>query len=281
MTKIKIAYSPDTDDAFMMEGLIQKTIHWDNFDFEFIRDDIQVLNQKAAKATYDVTAISLAAYPSLEEQYILLDIGASIGDVFGPAIVVSPDSDIKTLADLEGKTIAVPGLQTSAFFSASMLLPSFKAVPMYFADMDEAVKKRVVDAAVLIHELQICTAENNLRKISDLGVLWHDKFGLPLPLGGNAIKRSLPEGCRSKLVKMLKDSIEYGLQNRQETLKTAVESSTKGLTLNMQQADKYIDMYVNERTLGMQHDVIEALEIMYTNAAQLKLCAPLKRGLFL
>lgn len=278
--KISIAYSPDTDDAFMMEALVQKKIPWDDFDFKFIRDDIQKLNQEATQELYDITAISLAAYPSLEDKYILLDVGSSIGDAFGPAIVVRPESPIKSIEDLKGKRIAVPGAQTSAFFAASILLPEFEAVPMYFGDMSDAVLNQQVDAAILIHEMQICTLENNLRKISDLGILWDKRFSLPLPLGGNAIKRSLTSETRQKLIQKLKESIEYGLANREETLKVAVDNSVKGMALDMQQANKYIDMYVNERTLSMQEDVVSALEIMYTQAAELELCKPLKHGLF-
>ena len=279
MTKkkqISIAFSPDTDDAFMVHALRAGLLTSDEYELSFTAADIQQLNRAAVDGTYDVTAISIAAYPHLTSQYLLMPIGASIGDDFGPAIIVSPDSPLTKPADLAGRRVAVPGLQTSAFFAARGLIGDFTAVPMSFLDISDAVLSGEVDAGILIHELQLNCEQRGLKKIGDLGLMWSERFQLPLPLGANAIKRDLGDKVIADITSLMRRSIEVGLANRQETLLEAMKSSQADL--DEAHGDKYISMYVNRRSLALQADVREAITRLFTIGQDAGLCAPVDLG---
>jgi len=269
--KIQLAYSPDSDDAFMIYALKEKFVSSDKCEFEFFVDDIQKLNEKALENAYDITAISVAAYPSLQENYFLMPIGASIGRDFGPAIILKPDSSIQSLADLEKKKIAVPGMQTSAFFAASTLFPEFTPVPMHFLEIEGAVLAGKVDAGIVIHELQLNCEERGFRKLGNLGSLWFERFGLPLPLGGIAIKRSLGLEAVLEITDLYKKSIVWGLGNREKVLELASQQAVAGLSGAL--ADRYIDMYVNEDTLKLSDQVVESIKLLLSTASQKKLCS--------
>jgi len=260
--KISIAYSPDTDDAFMVLALREKNVDWDDFDFEFFIADIQELNDAAKNQRYDITAISVGAYPLIKEDYLLMPIGASIGDQFGPAVVVKPGSDFK-ISDLRGRRIAVPGLTTTAHIAAQSLFGPFEAIPMHFMEIRDAVLNKKVDAGILIHELQMDPNTAGLQKLGDLGSMWYTKHNLPLPLGANAIKRNFGQDTIQKLSDIYLRSIEFGLKNRRETIRSAVTSAIAKGSLDLEKGDKYISMYVNERSLRFHDDVIRGIQLIY------------------
>lgn len=272
---ISLAYSPDTDDAFMVYALREGLIDAGSYDFDFTSTDIQTLNQAAKEGMYDITAISVAAYPDISDTYELMPVGASIGDDFGPVIVVANTSSLQTLRDLAGKKIAVPGLQTSAFFAASLLLADFTAVALPFHDIGPAVKSGAVDAGILIHELQLNYAEHGFRRLADLGSLWHERFNLPLPLGANAIRRSLGPTHITALNALYQNSIKWGLANREFTVRAASARAFQGLGDRM--ADRYISMYVNENSLDLNANVRLAIDTLLGLASKKGLCRPLTK----
>lgn len=270
--KITLAYSPDTDDAFMAYAMQNNLIDTSPYSFEYTSDDIQILNEAARNGVYDVTAISIAAYPSLQKDYLLMPIGASIGDRFGPALITAPHNGIYTPADLSGKRIAVPGLNTSAFFAARALIGDFEAVPVYFKNIEPMVMSGEVDAGILIHELQLDDLTTPFNRIGDLGSLWFTKFQLPLPLGANAIRRDLGTETINRVTAIMRDSIEYGLKNRAETLQAALTST--GAPVNTTSGDRYISMYVNDHSLAHSDEVKAAIKIMFNAGAASGMCPP-------
>jgi 1,4-dihydroxy-6-naphthoate synthase len=272
--KISIAYSPDTDDAFMVLALREKRVDWENFEFTFTVGDIQELNQAARDSVYDITAISVGAYPGIRDQYLMMPVGASIGDEFGPAVVTSPGSSLQ-IDDLRGKRVAVPGLNTSAHIAAQALFGPFTAVPMYFMTIRDAVMSGDVDAGILIHELQLNPESAGLRKITDLGRLWHDRFQLPLPLGANAIKRNLGSETIERLSRLYRRSVEVGLENRAETVARAVSLAAAKDSMDEVQGDRYISMYVNHRSLEFQSDVLSGIRTLFDQGAQKGLFEPI------
>jgi len=269
---ISIAYSPDTDDAFMVEAMRAGRIDTRGYTFTYRAADIQELNEAAGSGTYDVTAISIAAYPSLAKDYLLMPIGASIGDEFGPAVVTRPDSPVMDVSELAGRRIAVPGLATSAYFAATGLIGAFTAVPMHFMKIGPAVLAGDVDAGILIHELQLNCGERGLLKLADLGRLWGSRFNLPLPLGANAIKRDLGAAVIADVTSIMRQSIEVGLATRDETLKSALKHS--GADLDLSLGDQYISMYVNDRSLGFKSDVRRAVTTLFSLGSAAGLCPP-------
>ena len=271
--KISLAFSPDTDDQFMVQALRERKLDWGPYEFEFIVGDIQELNEAARHGKYDITAISMAAYPDLRDEYLLMPVGSSIGDGFGPAVVTRPGGILDLAGPgLAGKRVAVPGLRTSAFLAARVLLGEFEAVPMYFMDIAPAVREGRVDAGILIHEMQIDCETHGLIKAADLGALWFGRFGLPIPLGGNAIRRGLGEEHVTALTRLFRDSITTGLAARQETLKGAISTAVAKLDENL--GDRYISMYVNHRSLGLQDDVMEGLDRLLGEGSRLGLYEP-------
>jgi 1,4-dihydroxy-6-naphthoate synthase len=240
---LSLAHSPDSDDAFMFYGLATRKLATGHLTFTHTLDDIETLNQKALQGVYDITAISFHAYPYLADRYLLLPSGASFGDRYGPMVVTRP-----ALAgqSLEGKRIAVPGKMTTAYLALRLYEPNFEAVFTPFDRILEVVAHGNVDAGVLIHEGQLTYSVNGLKKVVDLGEWWHQKTGLPLPLGGNVIRRSLDGDTLRAAAKLLKESTEYSLQHRDEALNYAAQFS-RGLDLSM--ADRFVAMYVNEWTL--------------------------------
>lgn len=266
---IHIAYSPDTDDAFMMWALREHRIDWGPFVFQFTTDDIQVLNQKAQDGIYEITAISVAAFPLISGHYIMMPIGGSVARRMGPAVIINSASPLKSIQDLLGKSVAVPGLQTSAALAASVLLPRFTPVPMPFDRIAAAVTTGAVDAGILIHELQLDPQASGFHVLGHLGDLWKDKYGLPLPLGTNAIKRTLGPECIAALTDLLRQSVEYGLTNRKEAIEFA---RLRAQTLsNTEEAGRYIEQFVNADSLAIQTDLKQAIEQMFRDGTNKKL----------
>lgn len=242
--EIKLAHSPDSDDAFMFYALATNKIHTPGYKYTHVLSDIQSLNEAALTETYDVTAVSFAAYPSLRDKYILLDCGASFGEGYGP-IVVSAKPFKKE--EIKGKRIAVPGLKTTAYLSLKLFEPDFEAVVMPFDKILDAVQNEVVEAGLLIHEGQLLFPQLGLHKVLDLGVWWQEQTNLPLPLGGNAVRKSLGPDLGRQIAKTIKDSVEYGLEHREDALKYAMQFARD---METELADQFVGMYVNKWTLG-------------------------------
>ena len=245
MRTIRVAHSPDSDDAFMYFGIASGAVRAEGIVFEQGLLDIESANQAARQGRHDVTAISAAAYPYLADQYLLLDSGASMGDGYGPVVVVPEASPVRTLSELSGRTVAVPGLRTSAALALALDLPRYTPVPMDFKAVGAAAKRGEVDAALLIHEGQLTAAAEGLRVVEDLGWSWKARTGLPLPLGLNAIRRGLPDPVRAAVARAWAESIAYGLDHREEALGYAL-SFARGL--DRVQADRFVGMYVNDWT---------------------------------
>lgn len=261
MNKISLAYSPDTDDAFMVYALKDHKIDWRSYEFEFISGDIQELNAKALEGSYDITAISVAAYPHIQTEYDLLPIGASIGQNFGPAIVVKEDSQIKNVTDLENLKVALPGQHTSAFMAAMDVMPSLTSVHLPFDHIGPAILKGDVDAGVLIHELQLNCEDSGLRKIGNLGSLWHQKYELPLPLGAIAIRKSLGTEAIEELLSIYRESIQYAFENKDLVMSIASQWAKEGLDQSL--TDRYLEMYVNEDSLELSPQVRDGMSQLY------------------
>lgn len=241
---ITLAHSPDSDDAFMFYGLATHKIETGDLEFQHTLQDIQTLNEEARKGTYDVTAISFHAYAYVADKYALLPHGASIGDNYGPILVANEELDP---ADLSNVTIAVPGTLTSAFLALSIHTPNFKYEVVPFDQIIEAVTERRCDAGLLIHEGQLFYQDLGLRKVLDLGEWWHEHTnGLPLPMGGNAIRRDLGAETIREVSALLKESIRYSLDNREDALAYAMQFARD---MDTALADQFVGMWVNELTL--------------------------------
>jgi 1,4-dihydroxy-6-naphthoate synthase len=249
MQTIRVAHSPDSDDAFMFYGFACGAVRAEGLAFEQALSDIESANAAAREGRFDLTAISVGAYPHLADRYLLLDSGASFGDGYGPALVVPAGSPLRRVEDLGGKRIATPGVRTSAALALRLRLPDHVAVPMDFKAVGPAALRGEVDAALVIHEGQLTAAEEGLRVVLDLGADWKARTGLPLPLGMNAIRRDLPEAVRRAAARAWRESIEYGLAHREEALEYAMRFA-RGL--DRAKADRFVGMYVNDwtRSLG-------------------------------
>jgi 1,4-dihydroxy-6-naphthoate synthase len=242
--EIKLAHSPDSDDAFMFYALATHKLSTPGYKFTHALSDIQTLNEAALSETYDVTAVSFAAYPWLRDKYVLLDCGASFGEGYGP-IVVSSKSLKKE--ELTGKRIGVPGLKTTAYLALKLFEPKFEAVVMPFDKILEAVQKGLVEAGLLIHEGQLLFPQLGLHRVVDLGLWWQEQTGLPLPLGGNAVRRALGPAVGRQIAKTIRESVQYGLEHREEALNYAMQFARD---METELADKFVGMYVNKWTLG-------------------------------
>src|SRR2546423_8885083 len=241
---ITLAHSPDSDDAFMFYGLATHKIETGDFEFAHTLKDIQTLNEEARKGTYDVTAISFHAYAYVADKYALLPHGASIGDNYGPIVVANEELDV---SDLSKVTIAVPGKLTSAFLALSIHTPKFNYEVVPFDQIIEAVITKRCDAGLLIHEGQLFYQNLGLHKVLDLGEWWHEHTnGLPLPMGGNVIRRDLGEETINQVSGLLKESIQYSLDNREDALAYAMQFARD---MDPALADEFVGMWVNDLTL--------------------------------
>ena len=241
---ISLAHSPDSDDAFMFYALATNKLDTGPFEFDHVLQDIQTLNEEARKGTYDVTAISFHAYAYVADKYALLPHGASIGDNYGPIVVANEEIDPSNLSDL---TIAVPGTLTSAFLALSIYNPDFKYKVVPFDQIIDEVTERRCDAGLLIHEGQLFYHNLGLHKVLDLGEWWHQHTdGLPLPMGGNVIRRELGSETISEVSALLKESIQYSLDHREDALQYAMQFARD---MDPALADRFVAMWVNDLTL--------------------------------
>jgi 1,4-dihydroxy-6-naphthoate synthase len=255
--EIKIAHSPDSDDAFMFYGLATDKFDTGELRFTHVLKDIQTLNEIARTTReYDVTAVSFHAFAYISDHYALLPHGASIGDGYGP-IVVARESF--PASELKNKKIGIPGTLTSAFLALRLHTPEFAYEVIPFDEIIAAVVKGRVDAGLLIHEGQLTYQEDGLRKILDLGVWWKAETGLPLPMGGNAIKRDLGPELLHDVSGWLHKSIEYSLSHRQDALAYAMQFARDMPT---ELADKFVAMWVNNLTLDYGEDGRRAVRLL-------------------
>ena len=240
---ITLAHSPDSDDAFMFYGLATHKLDTGELNFQHLLKDIQTLNEEAMRGTYDVTAISFHAYAYIQDKYALLPHGASIGDNYGPIVV----SLKPTNADNVGKLkIAVPGTLTSAFLALRIFNSDFEYEVVPFDQIIDAVLNGSCDAGLLIHEGQLFYEAKGLHKVMDLGEWWHQKTDLPLPMGGNAIKRDLGRELTRDVSRLLRESIQYSLDHREDALGYALQFARD---MEPELADRFVGMWVNELTL--------------------------------
>jgi 1,4-dihydroxy-6-naphthoate synthase len=251
--EITVAHSPDSDDAFMFYGLATNKVRVPGLRFTHTLCDIQTLNQKAMEGVYDVTAISFHAYPYIQDHYALLPSGGSVGEGYGPMIVAPraySESGIKR------KVIAVPGKLTTAFLVLNLFAPGIETEVAPFDQIIPQVLEGKYEAGLIIHEGQLSYVKAGLYRVVDLGVWWQRVTGLPLPLGGNAIRRSLGPELVAGVSGALRDSIQYALDHREEALAYAMQFARD---LDNQLADKFVGMYVNERTVDYGLDGREAI----------------------
>ena len=243
VTEIKLAHSPDSDDAFMFYGLATQKVRTPGLKFSHVLADIETLNQAARQEIYDVTAFSFGAYPYLRDKYALLDCGASFGEGYGPIVVSQHPLKREDLPKLR---IAVPGLQTSAYLALRLYEPRVEPVVIPFDQILDAVKNSVVEAGLLIHEGQLYFPQMGLHKVVDLGQWWVEQTGLPLPLGGNAVRRSLGRTIGLQVGRAIHESVAYALDHREAAVNYAMQFARD---METEMADKFIGMYVNKWTL--------------------------------
>jgi 1,4-dihydroxy-6-naphthoate synthase len=257
-----LGHSPDPDDAFMFYAMAQNKIDLRGYRFEHQLEDIQTLNERAVRGELHISAISIHAYAYVAHKYALLPCGASMGDGYGPIIVrkrPTPDSQLRQVASerttsnedagvrefLIGKKIAVPGKMTSAFLALQLFLGEFDYVVVPFDQIFEALRSGQADLGLIIHEGQLTYAKSGFEKIADLGSWWKAQTGLPLPLGGNVVRKDIPKPVRHDLSEIIRESIDYGLAHREEAVRHSLPYARD---MDAMLAGKFIGMYVNEFT---------------------------------
>jgi 1,4-dihydroxy-6-naphthoate synthase len=259
-TRITVAHSPDSDDAFMFYGLASGNVDTGGIEVDQVLSDIETLNRAAFDGKYEVTAVSFHAYAHLADKYALLPHGASMGDNYGPIVVARQDGP----GEIKGRTIAIPGTLTTAYLALRLHEPDFEFVVVPFDQIEDFVLQGKADAGLLIHEGQITYADNGLEKVVDLGEWWAKRTGgLPLPLGGNIIRRDLGPEMIGKVSKLLHDSIAYALSHRQDAVDYAQQF---GRGLDKERTDTFVGMYVNDLTLGYGERGRKAVERLMTEA---------------
>jgi 1,4-dihydroxy-6-naphthoate synthase len=251
--EITVAHSPDSDDAFMFYGLATHKVRTPGLRFTHTLCDIETLNQKAREGVYDVTAISFHAYPYVQDKYALMACGGSVGEAYGP-MIVSPRPFSAT--EIKSKRIAVPGTLTTAYLALQLFAPGIETEVVPFDQIIPQVLEGKYEAGLIIHEGQLTYEKSGLHRVVDLGKWWHKVTGLPLPLGGNAIRRALGPELMTVVTAALKESIQYALDHREEALAYAMQFARD---LDTASADKFVGMYVNDRTLDYGSDGREAV----------------------
>ena len=252
--EITIAHSPDSDDAFMFYGLAKDKVVVPGYRFTHTLTDIETLNHKAMnEAYYDVTAVSFHAYPYIQDNYAIMACGGSVGENYGP-MIISPRP--LTLDQVRKVKIAVPGTLTTAYLTLKLFAPEIETEVVPFDQIIPQVLEGKYDAGLIIHEGQLTYSHSGLHKIIDLGIWWREQTGMPLPLGGNAIRRSLGPEVIHIVTKALRDSIQFGLDHRKDALAHAMQYARD---LDPELANQFVGMYVNERTLNYGPDGQEAI----------------------
>lgn len=241
--EIVCAHSPDSDDAFMFYGLATRKIRSNLVSFRHVLEDIESLNRKAMEGAYELTAISYHAYPYVAGKYLLMASGSSVGDGYGPMVVsnhpMAPE-------ELKGKRIAIPGTMTTAYLVLRLFEPDFEPVVVPFDHILDAVVERSADAGVVIHEAQLTYGKSGFHNVIDFGRWWKKEHGLPLPLGANALLRSLPRDVQSECCRLMRESIQYSLDHHEEALNYALQFARD---MEPSLAEKFVGMYVNHFTV--------------------------------
>ena len=262
---IHVAHSPDSDDAFMFYALATRKIDTGDLNYVHVLSDIETLNRKALEGEYEVSAVSFHAYAYMADKYALLSCGASMGRNYGPIVVsgkpIRPDS-------LASKSVAIPGTLTTAFLTLRLFEPEIQYHVVQFDKILDQVREGKYDAGLLIHEGQLTYRELGLHKVLDLGEWWLGSTGLPLPLGGNVIKRDLGPALMKQVAEDIRRSIQYGLDHREEAMAYAIQFS-RGLDL--QRADRFVGMYVNDLTLDYGEEGREAVRRLLQEAYKNKI----------
>lgn len=254
ITDISIAHSPDSDDAFMFYGLATNKVRVPGFRFNHTLCDIETLNKRARDdAFYDITAISFHAYPYVQHSYTLMGCGGSVGEGYGPMVV---SSRAMTPEDLKRVKIAVPGTMTTAYLALKIFNPELETVVVPFDQIIPEIQAGNFEAGLIIHEGQLTYSASGLQKVVDLGVWWREATGLVLPLGGNAVRRSLGKETLHIVTKAVRDSIQHAIDNREPALEYAMQFA-RDLDSNL--AGRFVNMYVNERTLDYGADGRQAI----------------------
>jgi 1,4-dihydroxy-6-naphthoate synthase len=268
---VRLAFSPDSDDIFMFWALLEGKIDLEGLSFQAERADTEALNARAATGDIDVVAISIARWPSIANDYLLLPHGMSVGRGYGPVVVSDPTRPFPSLASLDGARIGVPGLRTTAYLVLRLLLPRFEPVVVPIAPYSlafEAVRKGDVDAALLIHEGRLTYEREGFARVCDVGEAWAGVTGgLPLPLGGNAIRRGLGADLVTRVSRLCRASIAWALAHRDETMQALLDADSRpGLALDRTLLDRYLAMYANADTLDAGPDVRLAIDELYARA---------------
>jgi len=252
--EIVCAHSPDSDDAYMFYGLATKKIRSQLVTFRHVLEDIESLNRKAQQGSYELTAISYHAYPYVADQYVLMASGSSVGDGYGPVLVsarpLGPD-------EVKGKKVAIPGQLTTAYLALRLFEPDIEPVVTPFDKVLEAVAERSVDLGLVIHEGQLTFNRGGFHKVADLGAWWKNRYQLPLPLGANALRRSLLPSIRTECCRLMRESIQYALDHHEEALNYALQFARD---LEPRLAEKFIGMYVNHFTVDCGELVPQAAQ---------------------
>jgi 1,4-dihydroxy-6-naphthoate synthase len=282
---LRLGHSPDPDDAFMFYGLATGKIDTGRYRFQHVMQDIQTLNQRALAGELEITAISMHAYPFVADKYALTSCGSSMGDKYGPMIVKllpTPKIGMGGIPGLAGNTIAIPGKLTTAFLAMQLCLADaglgkaeqgYKTVVIPFDQIPAYVRNGKADAGLLIHEGQLTFANLGLHLVVDLGVWWHEQTDLPLPLGGNCIRRDLGPQVMQEVTDILYQSIAFSLAHRAEAVDYALQF---GRDLNRDLADKFVGMYVNDWTLDYGDRGREAIRVLLQRGAEAGLVPPIK-----
>jgi 1,4-dihydroxy-6-naphthoate synthase len=264
-----LGHSPDPDDAFMFYAMAENKIDLRGYRFEHRLEDIQTLNERALRGELHISAISIHAFAYVSDRYALLPCGASMGDGYGPMVVAmnteALDNDDAIRAWLRNRTIAIPGKMTSAYLALQLYLGDFKYVVVPFDQIFGAVKSGKADAGLIIHEGQLTYARAGFTKIVDLGEWWKRETGLPLPLGGNVLRKDIPPDVQRDLLAIMRESIDYGLAHREEAVR---HSMPYARDMDTQLAGKFIGMYVNDFTRDYGETGREAIRRFLNRAAE-------------
>lgn len=244
--RIRIAHSPDSDDAFMFYALTQGILDTSGLVIEHVLADIETLNQAAFRGTYEITALSFHAYAHLADRYRLMPSGASFGDGYGPIVISRQPFDRDAL---RGRTVAIPGKLTTAALALRLWQPEVETTIVPFDEILPAVAEGKLEAGVIIHEGQLTYMDHGLHAVVDLGAWWQGETGGPLPLGGNGIRADLDPALQARLCRLLTESINYGLDHRGEALDYAIRYA-RGLEDDRERSDRFVGMYVNDWTRG-------------------------------
>lgn len=260
---LTLGHSPDPDDAFMFYALAADKIDSRGWKFEHILQDIQTLNERAQREELDISAVSIHAFAYVADKYALLSCGASMGDNYGPIVVAREDI---ALDDLKNKKIAIPGLMTSAYLALRLAIGEFDYEVVPFDEILDVVVDGKFDAGLVIHEGQLTYPQHDLKLIIDLGKWWNQRHdGLPLPLGGNVVRRALGTDAIVELADIMRESIQYGLEHRDEAVKHSMQW---GRGLDQATADEFVGMYVNDLTMDYGDAGRKSVELFLQEAAE-------------